>query len=184
MSQVSGHKSLTGKSIIIERDVFAVLVPSGQMIELKAGTPVRVTQALGGNFSLEVFGQLVMITAVDQDALGLSPNPEALAFLEDTSLTVEEKAVLQLKNCYDPEIPVNIYDLGLIYHIGYFEGKIHVVMTLTSPTCGMGPYIVEEAKRRLHQIPMVTDVTVEQVFDPPWDKSRMSQAAKLQLNLL
>jgi len=182
VSQVGG--SLTGKSIIIERDVFAVLVPSGQTIELKAGTPVRVTQALGGNYSLEVFGQLVMIAAVDQDALGLSPNPEATAFLQDDSLTVEEKAVKQIKNCYDPEIPVNIYDLGLIYGVSHFEDTIHVTMTLTSPTCGMGPYIVEEVKRRLHQIPSMNTVEVELVFDPPWDRSRMSQAAKLQLNLL
>ncbi len=176
--------SLSGKCIIIERDVIAILVPSGQGIELKAGTPVRITQALGGSYSAEVFGQLVMIALEDQDALGLEPNPEVSAFLHDDSLTVEEKAILQIKTCYDPEIPVNIYDLGLIYGVSQFESTLHVVMTLTSPTCGMGPYIVEEVKRRLHLIPGVDSCEVELVFDPPWDRSRMSQVAKLQLNLL
>lgn len=176
--------SLTGKSIIIERDVCAVLVPSGQTIELKAGTPVRVTQSLGGNYSLEVFGQLVMLASVDQDALGLEPNPTAEEFLHDAQLSVEEKAIKQIKNCYDPEIPVNIYDLGLIYGISHFEHQIHVVMTLTSPTCGMGPYIIEDVKRRLYQIPTISEVEIELVFDPPWDRHRMSQAARLQLNLM
>jgi probable FeS assembly SUF system protein SufT len=176
--------SLTGKSIIIERDVTAILVPSGQVFELKAGTPVRVTQALGGNYSVEVFGQLVMISSEDQDALGLEPNHAARAYLTDNTLSIEEKTVLQIKTCFDPEIPVNIYDLGLIYDISIFEDTVNIAMTLTSPTCGMGPFIIEDVKRRVHQIQEVKDVHIDLVFDPPWDKSRMSQVAKLQLNLL
>jgi len=176
--------SLTGKSIIIERDVSAILVPSGQVFELKAGTPVRITQALGGNYSVEVFGQLVMISSEDQDALGLAPNPDARQYLYDDSVSIDDKIIRQIKTCYDPEIPVNIYDLGLIYNISVLEGNVHIVMTLTSPTCGMGPFIIEDVKRRVHQIPGVDDVKIELVFDPPWNKSRMSQVAKLTLNLL
>ena len=176
--------SLTGKSIIIERDVSAILVPSGQVFELKAGTPVRITQALGGNFSVEIFGQLAMIGSEDQDALGLEPDPEAASHLSNQALSLEEKVVLQIKSCYDPEIPVNIYDLGLIYGISIFEDRVNIVMTLTSPTCGMGPFIVEDVKRRVHRIPEVSEVDIELLFDPPWDKSRLSQVAKLQLNLL
>ena len=176
--------SLSGKSIIIERDITAILVPSGHTIDLKAGTPVRVTQALGDSYSVEVFGQLLMIAGTDCDALGLERDTAQDAFLDDSSLSMEEKAVKILKTCYDPEIPVNIYDLGLIYAISDLNGHLHVTMTLTSPTCGMGPFIVEEAKRKLHRIPNIQDVTMELIFDPPWDRSRMSQAAKLELNLM
>lgn len=176
--------SLTGKTIIIERDTVATLVPSGQSIELKAGTPVRVTQALGGNYSVEVFGNLVMISQENQDALGLEVDTEAIKHLQDGSMSIEEKVVAQIKTCYDPEIPVNIYELGLIYGISVVDESVRIAMTLTSPSCGMGPFIVEDVKRRVHQISGVTEVEIEMVFDPPWDKSRMSQIAKLQLNLL
>lgn len=176
--------SLSGKSIILEREVSGILVPSGQQLSLQAGTPVRVTQALGNNYSVEVFGQLVMIAGVDSDALGIERDPAQDAFLQDPELSLEEKAIKVLKTCYDPEIPVNIYDLGLIYNISGLNHRIDVLMTLTSPTCGMGPFIVEEAKRQLHRIPAIDEVHIDIVFDPPWDRSRMSQAAKLQLNLL
>ena len=176
--------SLSGRSIIIERDCKAILVPSGQVLELKAGTPVRVTQALGNNYSVEVFGQLVMIAFLDADALGIEIDPNQHQFLQDDNLSVEDKAILLLKTCYDPEIPVNIYDLGLIYGISTLGKELFITMTLTSPTCGMGPFIVEEVKRQTHRIPGVDEVKVEIVFDPPWDRSRMSQAARLQLNLM
>ena len=176
--------SLTGKTIIIERDTVATLVPSGQTIELKAGTPVRVTQALGGNYSVEVFGNLVMIGQENQDALGLEIDVDAVKHLQDDTLTIEEKVIAQIKTCYDPEIPVNIYELGLIYGISVMDQTVRIAMTLTSPSCGMGPFIVEDVKRRVHQISGVTNVDIEMVFDPPWDRSRMSQIAKLQLNLL
>lgn len=169
------------KVIVVQRDVQSVLVPSGHLFDLKAGTPVRIMQALGGNYSVEVFGNMVMIQSQDADALGFEVDKSIAEFLE-SDIGLEEKALRQLKSCYDPEIPVNIYDLGLIYDVRVTD-DIHIVMTLTSPTCGMGPYIVEEVKRKLSQIPGVNQVEVELVFDPPWDKSRLSKQAKLQLNI-
>nr|WP_272880577.1 iron-sulfur cluster assembly protein [Candidatus Synchoanobacter obligatus] len=124
-----------------------------------------------------------MIGGENRDALGLESNEAAYAFLQDSSLGVEEKAIRQIKTCYDPELPVNVYDLGLIYHIDVLESSMHIAMTLTSPTCGMGPFIVEEVKRKLHMIPGVDQVKIELVFDPPWDKTRLSQTAKLALNI-
>ena len=176
--------SITGQTIIIGRDIAATLIPSGHMIDLKAGTPVRVTQALGGNHSVEVFGNLVMISQENHDALGVELDDKLFQHLEDESLTLEEKVIAQIKTCYDPEIPVNVYDLGLIYGITAMDASVRIAMTLTSPTCGMGPFIVEDIKRRVHLIPKVQEVNIELVFDPPWDRSRMSQIAKLQLNLL
>lgn len=168
--------------IILNRDVDAVLVPSGQVFPLKAGTPVRMMQALGGNYSVEVFGNMVMVQNQDADALGMEPDGLITEILE-SEVPYEQKVIAMIKQCYDPEIPVNVYDLGLIYHVLVEDGKVHIVMTLTSPTCGMGPYIVEEVKRKVHQIPEVKSVEVELVFDPPWDKSKLSDAAKLELNI-
>lgn len=170
------------KLIILEEDVVAVLVPSGHEFPLKSGTPVRMMQALGGNFSVEVFGNMVMIQGKDAKALGLEPNDTIQTILE-SNLSTEEKVIEMIKQCYDPEIPVNIYDLGLIYNVLVEDGEVNIVMTLTSPTCGMGPYIVEEVKRKIHEIPEIEEVKIELVFDPPWDKSRLSDTAKLQLNI-
>ena len=114
--------SLTGKTIIIERDTTAALIPSGHLIDLKAGTPVRVTQALGGNYTVEVFGNLVMVSQENHDALGIERDEKVFRHLSDDSLTLEEKVVAQIKTCYDPEIPVNIYDLGLIYGVSILNG--------------------------------------------------------------
>lgn len=176
------------RSIIVSRDISGVLVPQGHIIELKAGTPVRITQSLGGNHSVEVFGNLVMVASVDQDALGIEPNPDAHAHLTNDELAIDQKVIMQIKTCYDPEIPVNVYDLGLIYNINPVSQDnqyvVYIVMTLTSPSCGMGPFIVEDIKRKVHMIHGVMDVKIEIVFDPPWDKGRLSQAAKLQLNMM
>lgn len=168
--------------IVLAQDVPAVLVPSGQPFELKAGTPVRLLQSLGGNYSVEVFGNMVMIPFQYAAALGLEPD-NSVEEIITSQVPYKEKVTEIIKQCYDPEIPVNIYDLGLIYGISIDEGNVHIVMTLTSPTCGMGPYIVEEVKRKVHLIQEVSTVEVELVFDPPWDKSRLSDVAKLQLNL-
>tara|TARA_A100001015_G_scaffold313945_1_gene422320 strand:- start:430 stop:975 length:546 start_codon:yes stop_codon:yes gene_type:complete len=180
--------NISGKSIIVSRDISGVLVPHGHLIELKAGTPVRITQSLGGNHSVEVFGNLVMVDCQDQDALGIESDPTLSAHLSDDGMTIEQKAIQQLKTCYDPEIPVNIYDLGLILNINVLEDNdsytICIAMTLTSPSCGMGPFMIEDVKRKLHIIPNVKHVQVELAFDPPWNKNMMSKVAKLTLNML
>ena len=180
--------SITGRAMILSRDCDGILVPQGHVISLKVGTPVRVTQALGGSHTVEVYGNLVMIGAADQDVLGLEVKQEDVAHLSDQSLSIEDKAITQIKTCYDPEIPVNIHDLGLIYNISVNDldqgSRVDVLMTLTSPTCGMGPFLVEDVKRKVHMIPEVSQVEVTLVFDPPWQKAMMTQAARLQLGLM
>jgi len=170
------------KIIIVSKDIEAILVPSGHLFPLKAGTPVRMMQALGGNYSVEVFGNMVMVQSKDAQALGFEENVKIQSILNGQE-SLSEKIILMIKQCYDPEIPVNVYDLGLIYDVMLNDQSVHIVMTLTSPTCGMGPYIIDEVKRKVYQIEAIKEVEIELVFDPPWDKSKLSDVAKLELNI-
>ncbi len=172
---------------ILRRDTPALMVPSGAQIMLHEGTEVTITQALGSSYTISVFGNLARIDAKDADALGL----KAKSPLEDLPETasLEEKCMVMLKTVFDPEIPVNIVDLGLVYHLEIKEREDHtfyvwIDMTLTAPGCGMGPAIAGDAKERVLSIPEVSDVHVEMVFDPPWEQHMMSDAAKLQLGML
>ncbi len=173
------------------RDCEAIRIPSGETILLKAGAQVLITQALGGSYTIATDAGLARITDSNADALGLEStaaaaksNPAAL------DLPVEDKEVwAQLKTCYDPEIPVNIVDLGLVYdcvltprpgqgtHVG-------VKMTLTAPGCGMGPTIAAEAKQKVLSVPGVSDADVELVWDPAWNQSMISEAGKMKLGLI
>ena len=182
-----------GKTILLERDCDALLIPNANPLTLPQGSAVRITQDLGGNFTLEVQGNLVMVMAEDRDALGMEKYEECEenAIIMDEKVTVEKKCWHQLHRCYDPEIPVDIVDLGLVYDLNVSEDEqaedkklVYVTMTLTSPTCGMGPVIVEEVKRKISAIDKVSQVTVELVFEPPWGREMMSDAAKLKLGLL
>ena len=176
----------TQEIIILRRDCDAFLIPSGSRIYLQQGTEVMITQSLGGSYTVSVYGNLLRIDNKDADALGkevISP----LASL-DANATVEEMVWAQLKTCYDPEIPVNIVDLGLIYESKIIElennqKQVLIKMTLTAPGCGMGPVLANDVKLKMLQIPTIIDAQVDIVFDPPWEQSRMSEAAKLQLGL-
>lgn len=181
------------ETIHLRRDCAALLIPSGQPICLPKGTPVRIQQSLGGTYRVDTGSQLVRIDARDADALGLElkPEPAKTAPAEGfDAVPVDPQEVRrQLMTCYDPEIPVNILDLGLIYScdIGrHPQGgqQVQVRMTLTAPGCGMGKVLAEDVQRKLQQVPGGRSVEVLLVFDPPWDESRMSEAAKLQLGLL
>ena len=174
-------------AVEVRREVEATLIPSGTKVTLQPGTQVFVTQALGNSYTLYVNGNLVRIAGKDGDALGLvileTPDVNAMEG------TVEEKIWMQLKTCFDPEIPVNIVDLGLVYNclvlpLGMNDHRVEIIMTLTAPGCGMGPVLVGEVEEKVRQVKGVTDVKVELVFDPPWDRSMMSDEAKLQLGLL
>ncbi len=175
---------------IVKRDVEGTLIPYGQSVTLIPGTEVLVTQALGGSFTLNVNGNLVRIRGEDADAIG----KEEISLPSDHISTDSEgleKSILweQLKTCYDPEIPVNIVDLGLVYSLEITpleSGKFHVgvQMTLTAPGCGMGPVIMGDAEQKLRAVPNVEDVDVVLVFDPPWSADMMSEEAKLELGLL
>ncbi|MFI4954391.1 MAG: putative Fe-S cluster assembly protein SufT [Gammaproteobacteria bacterium] len=181
--------------INITRDVDALLIPSATPVTLRAGEPVLVTQALGGAFTVQIGGNLARVEGKDADALGLD-NADA-APTHGVSFTnqiaegpVDQGMVLdQLRTCFDPEIPVNIVDLGLIYRCDVIEvdnqhNRVEIDMTLTAPGCGMGPVLVADVQTKVAQVPNVTEVDVQLVFDPPWDRSRMSEEAQLQLGLL
>lgn len=174
-------------TVEVLKDVEATLIPSGDKVTVKAGTMVHVTQALGDAYTIYVNGNLVRVAGKHGDALGLvileSPDINA----QDG--TVEDKIKIQLQTCFDPEIPVNVLDLGLIYNtnvvpLGMKDYSVEIVMTLTAPGCGMGPVLVSEIEEKVKQINGVEQVKVELVFDPPWDRDMMTDEAKLQLGLL
>lgn len=174
-------------SIEVKREVEATLIPSGTKVMLQPGTFVSVTQALGNAYTIYVNGNLVRVAGKDGDALGL-----VILELPDINASegsVEEKVWLQLRTCFDPEIPVNIVDLGLIYNclvvpLGKADFQVTIVMTLTAVGCGMGPVLVAEVEEKVRAIKEVTDAKVDLVFDPPWSREMMSDEAKLQLGLL
>ena len=166
----------------IQRTVEARLVPTGTPIQIPEGVLVTLTQALGGTYSIVFNGQMARIEGHDADAIGFEP--EILTFDPPADGRVSVDQVWQtLSTIHDPEIPVNIVDLGLIYDVEETDGKIDVKMTLTSPGCGMGPVLVNDVEERVGQVPFVSDVSVEVVFDPPWSRDRMSEEAQLELGL-
>lgn len=173
--------------IILSRDVDAFLIPSGARIYLQKGTEVTITQALGNTYTVGIYGNLARIDGKDADALGKEPVVVPKELPEGANLN--DLIWSELKTCYDPEIPVNIVDLGLIYSCDVTkipkqqEHCVYVKMTLTAPGCGMGPVLAEDVKRKLLALPTIKEVNVEVVFDPPWDRSMMSDAAKLELGL-
>jgi probable FeS assembly SUF system protein SufT len=174
-------------SVTLARDCEATRIPSGSSVVLPAGTPVTITQSLGGQFTVTTDdGALLRIADKDADALGQGapaaavPAPAALGPFE------EERVWEQLRTVFDPEIPVNLVDLGLIYHcqaVPLPEGghRVEIAMSMTAPGCGMGDVLKEDVRRKVQTVPGVREVQVEVVWDPPWDTSRMSDAARLQL---
>lgn len=176
--------------ITLTRDCAAVLIPEGSNVTLDAGTQVFVTQALGGAVTVNVNGNLARIAAADVDALGMEatalPTDHATGAADgsvDTDLIWE-----QLSTCYDPEIPINIVELGLIYRceVKSEDGgvnRVEIDMTLTAPGCGMGPFLVDDVRSKVLQVPNVDEVDVDLVFDPPWNQDMMSEAARLETGL-
>ncbi len=175
--------------ITLERDCEATLIPGGQRVTLSQGDEVMVTQSLGGSFTVQTSdGYLARISTEDADALGLEPagNTEADKGLAETGPFDIAQVIKQLKTVFDPEIPVNVVDLGLIYACDAQplpEGghRVEIKMSMTAPGCGMGDVLREDAITRVKAVPGVSDVDIELVWDPPWDMSRMSDAARLQL---
>ena len=176
------------KEATVARDVPAREIPSGTPITLRAGDPVIITQSLGGSYTVMTpVGFLARIDGKDADAIG-EPVATVDAAAQEGK-TTEEQAWDQLRTCFDPEIPVNIVDLGLVYALALspVEGggnKVDVKFTLTAPGCGMGDVLREDIKGKLLTIPGVTDADVQVVFDPPWSLQMMSDAAKLQLGMM
>ena len=180
----------TDEQIIIERDCEATLIPFGNKITLKKGEEAHITQALGGSYTLMMRGNLVRIESKDADAIGKIPEVQPRVEEKENDGSVDEKAVWDaMKTCYDPEIPVNIVDLGLIYscEISNEDGvgsSVAIKMTLTAPGCGMGDMIATEVKQKIEGIQGTSDVNVELVWDPPWDRSMITESARLELGML
>jgi probable FeS assembly SUF system protein SufT len=173
---------------IVNREVRAVIVPAGQELNLKPGQAGYITQALGGSFTVYIDGNLFRISGEDADAIGqeavkppeLPPN----AGEED----IKKLAWEQMRTCYDPEIPINIVDLGLVYECDVKANAdgtrtVEVKITLTAPGCGMGDILVDDVRDKIKRIPTVSEVRVELTFDPPWNQSMMTEAARLQTGM-
>jgi probable FeS assembly SUF system protein SufT len=173
----------------ISRDVQAIIIPAGEALTLREGTTGFITQALGGSFTIYVEGNLFRIAGADADSIGKEPVPPPSIPENASDEDIEAVIWNQLKTCYDPEIPVNIVDLGLVYRcdvtpLGNGERSVSVDMTLTAPGCGMGDVLVQDAQEKIAVVPTVSDVKVELVFDPPWNQGMMSEEALLQTGLM
>ena len=176
--------STNPESIRLLRDVDAYMVPSGDEVKLLAGNLVRITQALGGNYTVIMNGNMVQIRAENADALGIEVKEQEKT---EPSGDIEKQIWDQLKTCYDPEIPVDIVELGLIYDLSMEDGKtgkkVNIKMTLTAPGCGMGPVIADEVDRKVNGLDGVENVSVELVWEPMWTRDMMSEAAQLELGM-
>lgn len=182
----------TNEAVTLTRDVEAAVVPVGTKVTLMQGEQAYITQSLGGSYTVVVNGNMFRIDGQNGDALGFTIAPKVI----NTNFKPRERDVLdkevwsQLRNCYDPEIPVNIVDLGLVYDcqltpIGDGSSyKADVKMTLTAPGCGMGPTLAQDVQNRLLSVEEIDEANVELVWEPQWNQGMMSEAAKLQLGLL
>jgi probable FeS assembly SUF system protein SufT len=174
--------------VTIARDCNAILIPDGTPIEVPEGSVVFITQALGGNYTINLNGNLAQVGPKDADALGFEIPEEALirgeVTLPDGSLN-EELVWTQMRTCYDPEIPINVVELGLIYEcqITPLDGgnnRVDILMTLTAPGCGMGEFLAADVHSKVSAIPTVSEVDVQLTFDPQWSMEMMSEAARLE----
>jgi probable FeS assembly SUF system protein SufT len=172
--------------VYLTRDCYALMVPSGARIMLHKDSEVIITQSLGQSYTVNIYGNLARIEGHDADALG-KENTTVLPDLP-VDATIDDYIWAELRTVYDPEIPVNVVELGLIYDCKVETDEnnqylVKIVMTLTAPGCGMGPVIADEVKHRVMGLPNVINTEVEIVFDPPWSQEKMSDAAKLELGM-
>lgn len=179
---------------IVKRDFTALLIPSGVPIIIHTGTNFEVTQFKGGIATIYADGNLIRVSKKDLDAIGIQITPHNTDNVNnkinnitnqiiDNSIDIE--LVWQaLKMCYDPEIPVNIVELGLVYDCNLLDRKVIIDLTLTAPMCGMGPILIEDIKERILEVPNVLEVQTNMIFDPPWTIERLSPAAKLELGFI
>ncbi|MBX3731442.1 MAG: putative Fe-S cluster assembly protein SufT [Verrucomicrobiae bacterium] len=180
----------TVQSVTLSRDCDAVQIPAGNTVVLPAGTEVDITQTLGGSYTVHALGALFRVASRDADALGLNseaaaPSVPAAAGTDNVN---EEMVWDTLRTCYDPEIPVNIVDLGLVYDMGIEDlptgnKKVFVKMTLTAPGCGMGATIAGDAQQKILMLPAVEDASVEIVWDPPWHQSMITPQGRRSLGI-
>lgn len=170
--------------VVAQADCPARRVPDGTPLTIPKDTFVTITQALGGNYTVTYHGQMVRVDGTDAANLGLEP--ELLSFPEPTDDQIRESQVWEaLRTVYDPEIPVDLVNLGLIYTVAIDQSarRVDIRMTLTAPACGMGPVLVGDVEYRVRRVPNVETVKVELVFDPPWSREMMSEEAQLETGM-
>ena len=177
------------ETIVFSRECSAVVIPAGEEVTLPEGTSGFITQALGGSFTIYIEGNLFRIAGIDADAIGKEPlrPPEIPSNATDEEL--ESVIWQQLKTCFDPEIPINIVDLGLIYRCDIAindsgQRIVEVEMTLTAPGCGMGDILMEDVREKIEIVPTIGYAEVRLVFDPLWNQSMMSEEARIEAGLL
>ena len=184
---------MSSEQKILSRDVEASVVPIGTKVTLQKGETAHITQSLGGSYTVVVNGNMFRIAENDADALGMeikaAPRVATVTSGPLTQEQLEKQVWESLKTCYDPEIPVNIVDLGLIYDchltpIGESNFKAEVKMTLTAPGCGMGPVLAQDVQNKLISLKPIDEANVELVWDPPWNQSMMSEEARLQTGMM
>lgn len=177
------------ETAVLSRDVDIVTIPDGISGVLKKGETVTLHQSLGNNYTvITEYGHMVRIAGVDADVLGKEPHSLHTLVSETDAAALEKNCWEVMKTVYDPEIPVNIVDLGLIYQCQVTpeangKNSVHVQMTLTAPGCGMGPVIQSDVENCIRALPGVADVIIEVVLDPPWSREMMSEVAQVQLGL-
>ena len=172
------------RMVVARADCPARRVPDGTPLTIPKDTFVTITQALGGNYTVTYNGQMVRVDGTDAEALGLEP--ELLSFAAPTDDQIREEQVWEaLKTVYDPEIPVDLVNLGLIYHVAVDQQahKVTIEMPLPAPGCGMGPVLVGDVEYRVKLVPNVDEVKVDLVFDPPWQRDMMSEEAQLETGM-
>ena len=187
--------------MIVSRDFNALLIPSGMPIIIAAGTIFEVTQFKGNIATIYVDGNLVRVARKDLDAVGIQSeainadlDPGISISSQNNEKNIKNKKIegpidielvwQALKMCYDPEIPVNIVELGLVYGCHVVNNKVMIDLTLTAPMCGMGSTLIEDVKDSILEVPNVLEVETNMVFDPPWTMERLSEAAKIELGLI
>jgi probable FeS assembly SUF system protein SufT len=180
--------SQTSQPCSFERDCEVAMIPMGDTVTIPAGTVGYITQALGGSFTVFVDGNLFRVAGIDADAIGKQPVLPPTLPDDATEEDVERLLWDQMKTVYDPEIPVNIVDLGLVYRCdlrpdGRGGRRVEIEMTLTAPGCGMGDILVDDVRSKLELVPTISEVEVELVFDPPWNHSMMSEVARLETGM-
>lgn len=180
------------QEIALSREVTAIQIPSGDSIALPAGTPVVVTQTLGGTYTVATSAGLARISSDDADALGIDKNAKEKKVAADAAIanaSLEEQIWHQMKQVYDPEIPVDIVNLGLVYDCAIDETnpdeiKVHVKMTLTAPGCGMGPVIAADAQARIMTLDKIAEAEVEVVWEPAWNQDMITEEGKMKLGMI
>jgi probable FeS assembly SUF system protein SufT len=188
-----GHslgRAMVNQVVELSKDVVGVQIPSGEQVSLPAGTRVYITQNLGNSYTVATDFGLVRLSGEATEALGVTDTQEEAASEEEqTPKGIEDQVWETLKNIYDPEIPVDIVNLGLIYDIVFTQLEndlyhVAIKMTLTAPGCGMGPHLMEEARARVEALPEVETAEVEMIWDPPWNQDMVSEEGKMKLGLV